>query len=625
MSSFFQKLQTLLAKQFPPTNDRKPSISFKERFAALRNLPPFFRDIWQTNRLLTVASIVLRLFRAGIPALSLYIGKLIIDEVVIAIQQKQFNAEHTQIWWWIGAELGLAILADLLGRATSLTDSLLGDLYANRSSIQLMQHASKLDLEQFEDPTFYDKLERARQQTVGRTMLLTQTLAQFQDFITMGFLSVGLLAFNPWLMLILGVTIVPAFLGETYFSGRSYSLSHSWTPQRRELDYYRFVAANNTSAKEVKLFGLSDFLISRFRKLSLEYYQANRSLAIKRASWGFVLSGIGTLGYYSAYLFIVSQTLKGTISIGSLTFLAGSFRQLRGLLESVLGRFTSITQGALYLKDLFDFFAIEPQIVSATTPLPIPSPIKQGFVFENVGFRYPNSERWACRNLSFTLQAGEKLALVGENGAGKTTLVKLITRLYDPDEGRILLDGQDLKNYNLADLQAHTGVIFQDYLKFSFTASDNIAVGDIEQHSNTARIEVAAEKSLAASVINKLPKGYQQVLGRMFKEGADLSGGEWQKIALARAYMREAQLYILDEPTSALDARAEYEVFQRFSEITEGKMALLISHRFSTVRMADRILVLENGQLLELGTHEELLALNGRYAELFQLQAKGYQ
>jgi ATP-binding cassette subfamily B protein len=324
-------------------------------------------------------------------------------------------------------------------------------------------------------------------------------------------------------------------------------------------------------------------------------------------------------------MFISFKSCQGEVSIGTLTFLAGSFRQLRSLLEGILSRFTAVSQGAIYLKDFFDFFDIQPKIKLSSNARPFPRPIQQGFIFENVGFKYVNSEYWANRHLNFSLQPGEKLALVGENGAGKTTLVKLLARLYDPTEGRILLDGYDLREYDLAELRKQVGVIFQDYLRYQMTVSQNIAVGDISEKENKELIIYSASQSLADLLIQKLPGKYDQQLGKRFNQGVELSGGEWQKIALARAYMKDAQLFILDEPTSALDARAEYEVFQRFSELTKGKTAVLISHRFSTVRMADRILVLDKGEILEEGSHEELLKKKNRYAELFNLQAMGYQ
>jgi ATP-binding cassette subfamily B protein len=445
-----------------------------------------------------------------------------------------------------------------------------------------------------------------------------------QDFITILFLAAGLVVFNPWLILILVVAVIPLFLGETHFNQKTYSLSRSWTPERRELDYLRYIGASDETAKEIKIFNLSGFLADRFKRLSDRYYQVNKSLAVKRAAWGVVLSAIGTMAYYGAYVFIIIQTVDGQLSVGDLTFLAGSFRWMRDLLQAMMNRFSQISEGALYLQDLFDFFKINPSITKDDNQKPIPAKIQKGFTFENVGFKYFNSEQWALRNVSFHLDAGEKLALVGENGAGKTTLVKLLARLYEPTEGRILLDGIDLKKYDLRELRNAVGIIFQDFVKFQMKADENIAVGKIESLEKDDLIKNSAEKSLANTVIDKLPGGYSQILGKRFEGGVELSGGEWQKVALARAYMRDAQLLILDEPTSALDARAEHEVFKRFSELIEGKTAVLISHRFSTVRMAGRILFLENGRPGELGSHEELVEKGGKYAELFHLQAKGY-
>ncbi len=609
--------------------DAKQELSWRERFAALGNLPAFFRLVWAVSPALFLANALLRLIRAAIPATTLYIGKLLIDEVV-RLSAAGGSTDTTYLWTLVGAEFGLAILSTALGRAVSLMDGLLGDLFANQTSVRIMEHAATLDLEQFEDATFYDKLERARRQTTGRTVLLSGVFGQAQELISVGFLAAGLAVYNPWLILLILIAVTPSFIGDNYFNQRSYSLSRSQTPERRELDYLRYVGASDETAKEVKIFGLSAFLTDRFRSLSGEFFRKNKALAISRAGWGVVLSALGTAGYYGAYVWIVARATSGQISLGDLTFLAGSFRQVRASLEGILLQFSSLTQEAIYLQDLFDYFAIEPLIHSPRTTRPFPKPARAGgeafrFVFENVGFKYANAERWALRNLSFTLEAGEKLALVGENGAGKTTLVKLLARLYDPTEGRILLAGHDLREYDLDELRRNIGVIFQDYTRFKMSAGINIAVGDIDQRTNQPRIETSAHRSLADTVIAKLTGGYDQQLGRSFGKGVDLSGGEWQKVALGRAYMRDAQLIILDEPTAALDARAEYEVFQRFGQLTEGKSSVIISHRFSTVRMADRILVLENGTLLEIGSHVELLEKNGRYAELFGLQARGYQ
>jgi ATP-binding cassette, subfamily B, bacterial len=601
---------------------KKARPSLKDRLQALRYLPPFFKEIWQTQPSITAANVVLRLLRSTTPAATLYVGKLIIDEVTKAVLHQAVDTRY--LIALIAGELALNLLAEVLNRFISLLDTMLGDLHSNASSIKIMQHAALLDLAQFEQPVFYDKLERARQQTTGRTVLLAQSLTQVQDLITVAFLGVALFFFNPWLVVIFMLSIVPSFVGEIYFNAKNYELNYRWTPQRRELDYLRYVGASNVHAKEVKLFNLSAFLTNRFRDVSHSYYLQSRQLAIQRNGWGAVLAALGTVGYYGAFVLVALSAVSGAISIGSLTFLTASFSRMRALLEGILSRFVSISQTALYLKDYFEFFQMRPHIVSPAAPLPFPNPVRQGFVFDNVGFRYPDSAKWVFQNLNFTLHTGEKLAIVGENGAGKTTLVKLLSRLYEPTEGRILLDGHDLAAYDLTELQYNMGVIFQDYIKLVMTVQANIAVGDIDEIGNLERISVATERSLANQLIGRFPDGLSQMLGRHFSNGTELSGGEWQKIALARAYMREAQLLILDEPTAALDARAEYEVFRRFSDLTKGKMALLISHRFSTVRMADRILVIENGALLESGSHEALMAQKGRYAELFQLQARGY-
>ena len=595
--------------------------SIRERVGALRNLPPFLKLVWQTSPAISVAVIVLRLVRALLPVATLYVGALIIDAVVKAIPSGDFGT----IWPLLALEFGLAVLSDILGRGVSLLDSLLGERFSIATSLRLMQHAATLDLEDFEDSEVQDRLERARQQASGRTGLMSQLFNQAQDVVTIVSFGASLVVYAPWLLALMAVALVPAFIGEVHFNAQSYWMNYTRAPERRESDYVRQTAASVETAKEVKIFGLNGFLMARYEALATSFFRANRKIAIRRAGWGSLLTAIGTSAYYGAYAYIVWRTLHGEFSIGTLTFLAGSFRRLSTLLENFLSGFSTVAGQALYLDDLFSFFEIEPEITSPPNPRPFPSPIREGFTFEDVGFRYPGAEHWAVRHLSFTLRAGEVLALVGENGAGKTTLVKLVTRLYDPDEGRILLDGHDLREYDLFELRANIGVIFQDFVRFHLTAAENIAVGRIEARDDRERIVHAAEQSGADELIRKLPDGYDQIIGKRWKTGTDLSGGEWQKIAIARAYMRDAQVLVLDEPTAALDARAEYEVFRRFKELSAGKMALLISHRFSSVRMADRIVVLGEGLLEAIGTHEELLAQGGRYKELFELQAAGYR
>ncbi len=601
-------------------------LTLKDRLGAMTNVPRFLKLVYQTSPWLTISNALIRLGLAILPLAMLYVGKLIIDEVVILLRAG-YGGDHSQalLWKYVIIEFGLVVLITALNRIVNLIDTLLGDLFANKSSIKIMSHAATLDLDQFEDSSFYDKLERARQQAAGRAVLLTQVLTQLQDIITMSFLGVGLIIFNPWFTFILLFSTIPSFIGEYYFNSKTYSLARSQMHRRRELEYLSYVGASDQTAKEVRVFDLSKFFIGRFQGIFKKLYYDTRKLATKRAVWGIALNLLGTIGYYTAFIFIIRQVVAGLLTIGSLTFLLGSIRQLGASLQSVIKRFSTVSQGALYLKDFFDFFEITSRMKVPSNPRPFPKPIKHGFTFENVGFKYLNTTRWANRNLNFTLHAGEKLALVGENGAGKSTLVKLLVRLYDPTEGRILLDGHDLREYDLNELRMEVGIIFQDFLRYQMTTNENIAVGNIAELNNQDLIIKSAKQSLAHNIIERLPNKYEQVLGRHFSQGVELSGGEWQKVALARAYMRDAQLMILDEPTAALDARSEYEVFQRFSELTENKSAILISHRFSTVRMANRILVLERGEIREIGSHEELLEKGGQYAELFQLQAMGYR
>jgi ATP-binding cassette, subfamily B, bacterial len=610
-----------------------PDVSWRERLQALRHLPRLLRMVWESEPRYVIGILLLRVARSAVPLAVLWIGKLIVDEVVHAIGVAGTGGPVAwgRLATLVAIELAIALTGEGLSRLSALLESLLGDLFANRTSVELMQHAATLDLEQFEDAEIYDKLERARRQTVGRIGLFTMLLATLQDLITLVSLSIALAVYVPWLLVLLVVAVLPSLLGETHFASLGYSLLYSWTPERRQLDYLRYIGASDISAKELKLFGLSDFLVGRYARLSNEFYEANKALAVRRSVVSTLLSVVGTLGYYAAYGVIIyltvvgHQSRAGPFTIGVLTFLAGSFRQSRDLIQRVLLSLAQVFEQSLYLEDLFTFLDIEPSIRRNTGARPVPIPIRTGFVFERVGFRYPGSEHWAVRGLDFSLAPGERVALVGENGAGKTTLVKLLARLYDPTEGRILLDGIDLKEYDIDSLRRNVGVIFQDFVRYDFMLKENIAVGNIGLVDDDPAIRTAAERSLADGVAQRLAGQYDQMLGKRFDGGVDLSGGEWQKVALARAYMRDAQLLILDEPTAALDARAEYEVFLRFSELTKGRMAVLISHRFSTVRMADRILVLKGGELVEQGTHEALVALGGLYSELFQLQAAGYR
>jgi ATP-binding cassette subfamily B protein len=573
---------------------------------------------------------VLRVVRSLVPVATFWVGKLIIDSVIAA---RGGTGSLRQVWPYVALELGIVLSGEILARASSLIESLLGDLFSNAMSVRLMEHAAKLDLAQFEDPEFYDHLERARRQTVGRIALLTLLLSMSQDTLTLLTLAGALIAYSPWLVLLLAIAVIPSFLGETHFASLGYSLLFRWTPERRQLDYLRYVGASDKTAKEVQMFGLAPWITERYATLSQRFYEENRDLSIRRGLVSALLSILGTIGYYAAYVIILLHAVHGEITIGMLTFLAASFGRGRDVIQSILLSASNVYEQALYLRDLFVFLEMRPTIESPPNARPVPSKIESGFVFENVGFRYPGNERWAVRNVDMGLEPGERVALVGENGAGKTTITKLMARLYDPTEGRITLDGVDLKEYDLVSLRHAIGVIFQDFVRYDMRFDENIGVGEIESvradldknNGTPSAISAAAENSLAASLLPRFTKGYQQMLGRRFDDGVDLSGGEWQKIALARAYIRDAQVLILDEPTAALDARAEYEVFLRFSELVAGRMAVLISHRFSTVRMADRIIVLRHGKVEEQGSHDELLARHGLYEELFTMQAAGYR
>ena len=606
----------------PPKSTETPQ-TWRERLEALRNVPPLLRMVWATSPFLSVATLVLRFIAALFPLSSLWVAKLIIDLVVRAIRSQPID--HSLIWKLLIIELLLAVGSDVLGRLISLVDSLLGDRFTNHVSLRLMRHATSLDLVSFEDPVFYDKMERARRQTTARLGMLASLAGMAQQFLTLLSMLSAVVLVYPWLLLLLVVATIPVFLGETRFALLNYSMLYRYTPERRELDYLRYLGASSESAKEIKIFGLGNYLGDRSRALFDRFYAENKKLAIQRTTHGALLNLAPTGAYYIAYALILVKALKGLLSVGDLTLATGAFSRARSIMESLVSGLAGIAEQSLFIKDLFDFFDTQAVIVSKPNALSVPRPIRRGFEFQNVSFSYAGSHQKVLSNVSFQFDAGEKIALVGENGAGKTTLVKLLARLYEPTEGRILLDGVDLRDYSVEELRHEIGVIFQDYMRYDMLATENIGFGRIDQAADEARIERSAEKSLAAPVIEKLPKNYRQMLGRRFEGGVDLSTGQWQKIALARAYMRDAQILILDEPTASLDARAEFEVYQRFVELTAGKMAILISHRFSTVRMADRILVLEKGFIAEQGSHRELLALGGKYAELFELQAAGYR
>jgi ATP-binding cassette subfamily B protein len=598
-------------------------ISWRERLAALRNVPPVLRIVWESAPGVVAGGLIFRVFASLLPMGLLWITKLIVDSIVDAVSTH--HPVQPRFWWLVAAEFGLAVLGTILTRIIDYLDSLLADKYTRHVSIRVMKHAAELDLLAYENPVFYDRLERARVQATDRLGMIQSIGRLVQQVATVVSLSISIMLFSPWLMLLLVAGVVPAFLGESHFAFLGYAKNFRQTPIRRQLDYLRVLGGSREAAKELKLFGLNQFLTERFTRLSDEIYDENVALSRSRLIVGSFLSVVGTMGYYSAYVFVIWRTISGALSIGTLTFLSGAILQASSNIQQIFSTLSGIADQALFLTDLLAFFEMQPTIRSKPNGLAAPRPILRGFEFRDVSFRYPGSPRLILDRMNFLLQPGERVALIGENGQGKTTVVKLITRLYDPTEGQILLDGVDLREYSLEDLYREIGVIFQDFMRYEMTARENIAIGRVEEVDNLALLRTAARKSMADNVIARLPRGYEQMLGSRFDGGQDLSGGEWQKVALARAYLRNAQLLILDEPTAALDARSEFEVFHRFAELTTGKMALFISHRFSTVRMADRIVVLDNGKIAEEGSHDQLAGMGGRYAEMFEMQAASYR
>jgi ATP-binding cassette subfamily B protein len=597
--------------------------AWRERIEALKNVPPVLGILWQSGPAVVTWGIILRVFVAALPAAIAYIAAKIINGVQYYFTHKSLLPHF---WWLVGVEAGLNVLNGLLVRGVDYSDSLLADRYTHFVSVRVMRQAAALDLTTYEDPVFYDRLERARVQATDRLAMIQQMGRLFQQTLTTLIWTSILLWYSPWLVLLLALGVLPTFLGETHFAFLGYAKNFRQTPAKRQMDYLRQVAGSREGAKELKLFNLSDYLSNRFTKLSLGIYEENVALSRKKLLAGGALGVIATLGYYGAYAFVIWRAVTGSYNnIGEFYYLTNAIIQASSNLQQVFSTASGIADQALFLTDLLAFFEMKPTVVSNPDGELIPRPIRRGFEFRNVSFAYPGTTRRVLSNFNFTLAPGERIALIGENGQGKTTVVKLITRLYDPTEGQILLDGIDLRDYKLEDLHHEIGVIFQDFMRYEMTARENIGIGRVESEHSQGEIESAAHKSLAESVIAKLPGGYDQMLGRRFESGVELSGGEWQRVALARAYLRDAQLLVLDEPTAALDARSELEVFERFAELTMGKMALLISHRFSTVRMADRIVVLEGGRLVEEGTHPQLMALSGRYASMFEMQAASYR
>jgi ATP-binding cassette, subfamily B, bacterial len=600
----------------------KAESPWRERLSALRNMPPVFRILWESGRAVVSWGLGLRMVVAALPFGIAKVAALIIYDISLVLRHQPLPPTF---WTLVAIEIGLNVLLGLLTRAVDYSDSLLANRYTQHVSVRVMEQASQLDLTTYENPLFYDRLERARVQATDRLAMIQLMGRLFQQVITTLIFSIALVLASPWLVLLMAFGVLPSFIGETHYAFLGYAKNFRQTPAKRQMDYLRQVAGSREGAKEVKLFGLNKFFTNRFQALANRIYLEDVTLSRSKLIVGGLLGVIGTLGYYGAYVYVIWRTLRGAYDLAQFSFLTAAIQQASSNLQQVFSTASGIADQALFLTDLIAFFDMKPTVKSNPDGLRTPQPIQRGFEFRNVSFAYPGTDRRVLKNFNLTLSPGERIALIGENGQGKTTVVKLITRLYDPTEGQILLDGIDLREYSLEDLHSHIGVIFQDFMRFEMTARENISVGRVDRPHQQADIESAAHKSLADTVVSKLADGYDQMLGRRFEGGVELSGGEWQKIALARAYLRDAQLLILDEPTAALDARSELEVFERFAELTEGKMALLISHRFSTVRMADRIVVLEGGRLIEEGNHQQLMAHAGVYAGMFEMQAASYR
>jgi ATP-binding cassette subfamily B protein len=594
-----------------------------DRLAAMKHLPSVGRLVWQSSRPLVVGGLLARVIVALIPVAILSVSKLILDRVVEFHSKPDTGLE--KVWSLLVAEFAIAAVGLGLGPMIDYFDSRLADEFTKNISLRVIGQCARLDLAYFEDAAFYDKLERARVQATDRVAILNAMGTLVQRVIALVSLAAGVIWYSPGLFLLLFVCVLPTFLGESHFAFLGYSLAHELTPTRRELDYLRFLGSSREHAKEIKAFALAGSLHERYKVLSEQIIRNNTQLTRRRLGWGSVLMILGSLGYYGGYVHLVSDAIRGKISVGTLTFLAGAIAGANAEMRSLFSLFSNISEQSLFLTDLIQFLAVRPKLEDSSKTLPPPRPMRDAIEFKNVSFAYPGSDKRVLDQLNFRIAAGERIALVGENGEGKTTLVKLLARLYDPTEGTILLDGVDLREYKLDELRKQIGILFQDFVRYDMPVRSNIGFGRVELIQDDSAIWDAAKRSRVDEIVSALPSGLEQMLGHRFEAGVDLSGGQWQRIALARAYLRDAQILILDEPTSALDAMAEAEVFEKFDELTKDRTSLLISHRFSTVRMADRIVVLSKGKVKEEGTHDRLVAGGGDYARLFETQAANYR
>ncbi|NLS79852.1 MAG: ABC transporter ATP-binding protein [Chloroflexi bacterium] len=599
----------------------------REFWQSLRNTPEAFRLVWGASRGAALAGAALTLVAAFLPAGQAWAGKLIIDAIVGASAQRlEPLAGLRQVLPYLALELGLLLVSAVLGTVRGLVDRLLQTQLSNHVNTMIIRKAISLDLRFFEDPLFYDTLQNARRQADSSALSISNSVLQMaQQVITLVSLIALLVRFSPWLAVIVVISAIPSFLSQSQYAERQFRMVSRRAPELRSMNYVESLLTGNESVKEVKLFGLGEFLLRRYQELLWQFYEQDRAVAQRRAVAGLGWGLLSTLAYYGSYAWIVMRTIAGLITLGDMTMLLSIFRQSQGSIRSLLDSVSRLYESNLFLDNLLTYLDLQPQLTSPENGLPAPAPVQQGIEFRHVSFRYPGTDVEVLHDINLHIRPGERIALVGLNGAGKTTLIKLLTRLYDPTAGQVLLDGVDLREYDLASLHQRFGVIFQDFVRYHLTVRENIGFGQVEAMDDLERVKGAAERGGASPIIEGMPAGYETMLGRRWNKGQELSGGQWQKIALARAFMREAEVMVLDEPTSALDAEAEYEVFQRFGELMEGRIAVLISHRFSTVRMADRIVVLSAGKIIELGSHAELIALDGAYARLFNLQAEGYR
>jgi ATP-binding cassette subfamily B protein len=604
--------------------------SFSEKWRQLRqsftHTPQAVRFVWRTNPWATVGLGFLTLGGALLPATQAWVGKLIVDGVVASIQSGQDPEQIRKVFIYLVLELALFLMSAAFNHGRRLIQQLIQLQLANRIRGEIIGKALALDLAYFEDSDFYDRLQNARREGGYKPVeLINDTFLIVQNMITLISFAVLMLRFSPWLVGILVATSIPAFIAETRYSERGFRLLTRRAPETRQVNYLSRLLTEDTAAKEIKLFNLGGTLLKRYTTLFDKFFREDKSLALRRAAAGFSLGLIATLGFYGSYAWIVWYTVQGKISLGDMTLYLTIFRQGQSTFQSILSAIGNIYENNLFMANFFEFLRLEPRMKISAQVRKLSLPLRGGIEFRGVGFRYPDSDEWALRGVDLAIRPGEKIALVGHNGAGKTTLIKLLSRLYDPTEGSILIDGIDIRELDPLELQQRIGVIFQDFVRYHLPVRENIGFGQIEAIEDADRIAAAARKSGAHAMIDDLPAGYETMLGRWFHDGHELSLGQWQKIALARAFMREAEILVLDEPTASVDAQTEYEIFQNFKVLTEGKMAILISHRFSTVRMADRIAVIQEGRIAELGTHEELLRAEGTYAQLFSMQAEGYR